>query len=248
MNLLVIGNGKMGKTIAPLAKERGHLVTIANQDFMREARIETLKQFDAAIDFTTPESAYDVIVQTLEAGVPIVSGTTGWLEKLPAVHLCCLANNGAFLHSSNFSLGVNLFFYFNQVMAKVMNNYPEYAPSLQEIHHTEKKDAPSGTAISTANQIIKHLQNKESWQPVYDNSPQRGEILPIRSLRIKDEPGTHTVTWASEIDSIGITHKANNRIGFAQGAILAAEWIRDKHGIFSMHDVLDLPSVTSASR
>ncbi|GGA87102.1 4-hydroxy-tetrahydrodipicolinate reductase [Puia dinghuensis] len=236
MKIALIGYGKMGKAIEEIAVSRGHKivlkVSIENQQDNTVARI---KEADVAIEFTGPESAYDNIIRCLEAGVPVVSGSTGWLSRLEEVKEECRKRNGSFLYASNFSVGVNLFFEVNKRLAALMAPRPEYDVQIIETHHTEKKDSPSGTAITLAEQILEKISRKKEWvNHISDNLDE----LEILSERIDPAPGTHTIEYSSPIDTITITHTAHNRRGFATGAVLAAEFIVDKKGIYQMSEVL----------
>ena len=236
LTLALIGYGKMGKAIEEIALAKGHTIilriSIENiADFTEDA----LSGADVAIEFTGPESAAENIKKCLEAGVPVVSGSTGWLQEWNAVETVCAANGGTLLYASNFSVGVNLFFELNNYLARLMRNYPGYNVRMEEIHHTQKKDAPSGTAITLAEQVIAGLDNKTRWVL---NDLTQADAVPIVAHRMEHVPGTHTITYSSPIDNIDITHTAHNRDGFAIGAVLAAEYIAGKQGIFSMKDVL----------
>lgn len=233
MNIAIIGYGKMGKTIEEILIERGHHVPVK---LNRKPEAEDLKNIDVAIEFSNPEAAFENINALIENKIPTISGTTGWLDKLDEIIELNQKNDCAFLYGSNFSLGVNLFFELNERLAKLMANYPEYKIELEEIHHTQKLDAPSGTAISLAKGIIEN-STKTNWNLDQSDSE---EIIPIKALRIDNVPGTHTVSYHSEVDSIEIKHTAHTRRGFALGAVLAAEWIHGKKGFFSMKDVLGL--------
>lgn len=238
MKIALIGYGKMGQAIEAIAVSQGHEVIIKvdinSQHLLAK---EHLGQADVAIEFTTPETAYDNILKCFEADVPVVCGTTGWLEKLPDIKSRCLAENKAFLYASNFSVGVNIFFEINKKLAALMAFQPQYDVWMEEIHHTQKKDAPSGTAITLAEQVLEKVSRKSGW--VNQESHQQQE-LPIISKREDPAPGTHTVTYTSAIDDITITHTAHSRQGFAAGAVIAAAWLKDKKGIFTMKDVLAL--------
>jgi 4-hydroxy-tetrahydrodipicolinate reductase len=235
MKVALIGYGKMGKTIEELLIKRGHSIVAK---FDRKGLNKTeLTQADIAIEFTHPTSAYKNITTCLECGIPVVTGTTGWLGKYDEVLELCKAKKGAMIYASNFSLGVNIFFELNERLAEVMNDYSDYEVSLEEIHHTEKKDAPSGTAITLAEQIEKKIDRKESW--TMDSSPAKSQIY-VKADRVKNIPGTHSVSYQSEIDTIEIKHIAHNRQGFALGAVLAAEHLNGKTGIYTMKDVLNL--------
>ena len=233
---MLIGYGKMGKTIEQIALGRGHTVPykIDVSNITDLAKI-TSKEVDAVIEFTQPESAFTNIKQCIENGIPVVSGTTGWLEKKPKIETLCKTKGGAFFYASNYSVGVNLFFHLNKYLAKIMNNHPEYSISTEEIHHTAKKDAPSGTAITLAEGILENIERKRLWinEEVSDN-----DALSIVSKRIDPYPGEHTIIYSSPIDNIEIKHTAHSREGFATGAVLAAEFIAGKKGIFGMEDML----------
>ncbi|RMA64844.1 4-hydroxy-tetrahydrodipicolinate reductase [Ulvibacter antarcticus] len=232
MKIALLGYGKMGKTIERLASERGHTIVYKKTSSASEGE---LHKADAAIDFSTPETAEKNILLGLETGIPVISGTTGWLEAFQKITKFCQDRNGSFIYASNFSVGVNLFFQLNEQLATVMNSWPEYKVSIEEIHHTQKKDAPSGTAITVAEGIIKHSEKKK-WT-LNEGDP---DAIEIKARRIDDVKGTHSVYYTSEIDTISIKHEAHSRDGFAIGAIMAAEWILDKKGIFTMKDVLEI--------
>lgn len=234
MKIALFGYGKMGKMIEKTALARNHTIAAKIDVNSQEA---DLSEVDAAIDFSTPDAAFGNIKKCLELGIPIISGTTGWLDDYDKAVALCQERNGAFIYASNFSLGVNVFFELNAYLAKMMGNLDEYTLSMEEVHHTQKLDAPSGTAISLAEGIIKN-SDYESWQ--LEKGSESEKVIPIRSKRIADVPGTHSVTYESKVDRIAIEHTAHNREGFALGAVVAAEWIRGKTGIFSMKDVLNL--------
>ena len=236
MKVAILGYGKMGQIIEQIALERGHNILLKiNQHNIDELNIENLKKADVVIDFSTPESAKTNIILSIDANKPIISGTTGWLDDYKEVKDYCIKNDGAFLYASNFSLGVNLFFELNKNLAKLMKKHQQYQTNLTEIHHSEKLDAPSGTAISLAEQIISESDIKNKWTINSENSD---EELKIDAQRKGNITGTHSVNYRSKIDSISIIHEAHSRDGFALGAIIAAEWIMSKKGVFSMHDVL----------
>ncbi len=229
MKIALLGYGRMGQAIEKIAIDRGHtIVAKIDKDNPDEAY-----EADVAINFSVPMAAYENITSAINKKIPVVCGTTGWLDRLDEVETLCQQNEGAFLYASNFSLGVNLFFELNVKLADMMQKQPLYTASIEEIHHTQKLDKPSGTAITLAEGIP---SAGNVWHLVEDN----GEGVPITSIRKDEVPGTHTVTHRSEIDEISITHTAHNRTGFALGAIIAAEWIKNKKGIFSMRDVLQL--------
>lgn len=238
MNIALIGYGKMGKAIEAVALDRGHRIGLkinsANIDAFTEVN---LQQCDVAIEFTNPHSAVYNIEKCFKAGIPVVCGSTGWLEHWEIVQRSCEKYNGTLVYASNFSIGVNLFFELNKKLAALMNEQPGYDVQVTEIHHTQKKDAPSGTAITIAEQILATIKRKENW---VNHTAANSSELEIISKRIDPAPGTHTVTYSSAIDDIAITHTAHNRTGFAGGAILAATFIAGKKGIFTMKDVLSL--------
>jgi 4-hydroxy-tetrahydrodipicolinate reductase len=238
MKIALIGYGKMGKAIEEIALEKGHEIVlkidVGNSD---EFTKENLQRADAAIEFTGPHSAFDNVKKCIEFGVPVISGSTGWLDKWNEISAMCETHNGCLVYSSNYSIGVNLFFELNKQLAKLMEPYDAYDVQMTEIHHTEKKDAPSGTAITLADQILSNIGRKNQWV----NRPSANATdLVIRSERIDPAPGTHTVTYDSPIDTIEITHTAHTRKGFASGALLAAEFAKNKSGIFTMKEVLGL--------
>ena len=236
MKIALIGFGKMGKAIEAIALQRGHTIALKiDIGNASDCTPQNLQQCDAAIEFTGPHSAVQNITACLQAGVPVVCGSTGWLSQWDEIKNACEKMNGTLLYASNFSVGVNLFFELNKKLAQLMDNYEDYEVSMEEIHHTEKKDAPSGTAITLAEQIIENLGRKKSW--VNQEALQPEEIW-IISERNDPAPGTHKVKYCSAIDDIEIIHTAHNRTGFATGAVLAAEFLKDKKGIFQMKDVL----------
>jgi len=236
MKIALIGYGKMGKAIEEIAVAKGHEIVLrisskTIEDFTRE----NLQKADVAIEFSNPESAVENIKVCINAGVPCVSGSTGWLQHWDELIKYVNENNGTFLYGSNFSIGVNLFFELNKCLAKLMEPHKDYEVSLEEIHHTQKKDAPSGTAITLAEQVLQEITTKQRWVNEPTGNP---EDLLIVSKRVDPAPGTHMIKYSSEIDDIEIVHTAHNRKGFAGGAVLAAEFIKDKKGIFTMQDVL----------
>ncbi|HEX2682929.1 MAG TPA: 4-hydroxy-tetrahydrodipicolinate reductase [Ferruginibacter sp.] len=238
MNIALIGYGKMGKTIEGIALQRGHTLGLKiDHDSLSDFTKENLQQCDVAIEFTGPHSAKENIMKCLEAGVPTISGSTGWTQNLPGVENYCKEIEGSFLYASNFSVGVNIFFEVNKKLAQLMKGHEEYVVTLEEIHHTQKKDAPSGTAITLAEQVMAELTGKKKWVNHETEDPAE---LSIISKREDPAPGTHSIRYSSSIDDIEIRHTAHNRQGFALGAVLAAEFICDKKGIFSMKDVLNI--------
>ncbi|MGF2412231.1 4-hydroxy-tetrahydrodipicolinate reductase [Ferruginibacter sp.] len=238
MKIALIGYGKMGKAIEEIAVQRNHTavlkIDINNIDTFTAAN---LQQCDVAIEFTGPHSAVENISKCLDAGIPVVSGSTGWLEQWPLIKSKCEALNGSLLYASNFSVGVNIFFELNKKLAQLMSNQPDYVVSMEEIHHTQKKDAPSGTAITLAEQILENITIKKKWINEVAKYPNE---LPIISKRIDPAPGTHSIKYSSAIDDIEIIHTAHSRTGFATGAVLAAEFIAGKKGIYNMRDVLNI--------
>lgn len=236
MNIALIGYGKMGQLIDRIAQERGHQVVLRiHRDNRAEFTADNLRRADVAIEFTGPGAAFDNVRQCLEWGVPVVSGSTGWNDRLPEAARLATESGGAFLHASNFSIGVNLFFEVNKLLARLMNSQPQYDVTLTEIHHTAKLDAPSGTAVTLAEQILAGLDRKDHW--VKENGSAPSELV-IRSERTDPAPGTHHVKYSSPIDDIELIHTAHNREGFAAGAVQAAEFLAGKKGVFGMSDVL----------
>ncbi len=237
MKIALIGYGKMGREIEQVAITMQHeiVLKIDNKN-PGDFTAENLKKADVAIEFTAPYSAYSNIMKCIEAGIPVVSGTTGWLDKLEEVKNSCLEKNGAFFYGANFSIGMNLFFRLNVYLARLMKTRAEYFPSIEEIHHIHKKDAPSGTAIALAEQLIKEHGAISKW--VLDGDMKQGE-LPIESIRVGEVPGTHIIYYTSEADEIKISHEAYSRKGFAEGAVYAAGWLIGKKGVFGMKELLD---------
>ena len=238
MKIALIGYGKMGKAIEEIALTKGHEIVLKidvqnNHEFTKE----NIQKADVAIEFTGPHSAFENVKKCIELGIPVVSGSTGWLDKWSEIEAACKADNGCIVYSSNYSIGVNLFFELNKQLAKLMEPYADYDISMVELHHTEKKDAPSGTAISLAEQILSNNSRKTQW---VNNPSLTPSDLVITSERIDPAPGTHTVTYSSPIDTIEIIHTAHTRKGFASGAVLAAEFANKKSGIFTMKDVLGI--------
>lgn len=233
MKIALVGYGKMGKIIDEIAQKRGHEIVARLKE---TPTAENLNNADVAIEFSLPEAAYDNIKACFENKIPVICGTTGWLEKKGEVEKMAVDYDSAFLYGSNFSLGVNLFFALNEKVAEIMKNVDEYSCQLEEIHHIHKKDAPSGTAISIAEGIIKNNPKFNAWKL----EETQGKELGIFAIREDEVPGTHSVYYKSEVDEIEIKHTAFNRNGFALGAVVAAEWIKDKKGNFTMTDVLGL--------
>jgi 4-hydroxy-tetrahydrodipicolinate reductase len=246
MKIALLGYGKMGKIIEKIALDRKHEIVLkidnSNLDELTE---ENLQKADVAIEFSTPSTVLGNIEKCFKAGIPVVVGTTGWHHETAQIKEQCEYHKGAMIYATNFSVGVNIFFHVNKILAKLMNNYPYYDVQVEEIHHTQKLDSPSGTAITIAEGIIDNLDSKKEWKNVLvsDDKPDdevfaTNEVL-IESLRIENVPGTHTVIYDSEIDTIEFKHTAHNRNGFALGAVLAAEWVKDKKGFYSVEDMFD---------
>ncbi|WP_034258882.1 4-hydroxy-tetrahydrodipicolinate reductase [Altibacter lentus] len=232
MKLALLGYGKMGHTIERLAKEQGHEIVYKQSSSTSEGNLD---EADAAIEFSSPEAAVENITNCFKHNIPVVSGTTGWLDRYQEVLKICEDRNASFIYASNFSVGVNLFFSINAYAAKVFAPWKEYIASIEEIHHTQKKDAPSGTAISLAEGMLTH-SGKKMWKL----DEQKEDAITITAKRIDDVKGTHIVRYESEVDSVSLEHEAHTRDGFAKGAILAAEWLQGKKGVFSMKDVLQI--------
>lgn len=238
MKIALIGYGKMGKAIEEIAVERGHTIVLkVNDENLGDFTKENVSNADVAIEFTGPHTAYDNIIGIIDFGVPVVCGSTGWTERINEINKYCMEKNCSFLYASNFSVGVNIFFELNKKLASLMAPHKDYVISMEEIHHTQKKDAPSGTAITLAEQILDIIPQKKKWVNYASNEASE---LPIISKREDPAPGTHSIKYSSSIDDIEIIHTAHNRKGFALGALLAAEFIKDKKGIFGMKEVLGL--------
>ena len=232
MKIALLGYGKMGKTIEAIALSRGHEIVIKTS----ETVTSEITKADIAIDFSIPDAAFGNISNCINNSIPVISGTTGWLDHYENIIALCKQKNGAFIYASNFSLGVNIFFELNKTLAKMMSAVEDYTVDLEEIHHIQKLDAPSGTAISLAEDIINNNNKYQSWQL----ESNKDNILPITAKRIENVPGTHNITYKSEIDTIKIEHIAHSRQGFALGAVVAAEWLVGKTGVFTMKDVLNI--------
>jgi len=236
MKIALIGYGKMGKAIEEIGLGKGHEFPLKiNGENLQDFTNENLADIDVAIEFTTPDTAFSNLKKLFENKIPTVCGTTAWLDKKAEAENICKQNNTAFLYASNFSVGVNIFFEINKQLAQIMNDYPAYNPSLEEIHHTAKLDAPSGTAVTLAEGLLEKLNRKTNWA---NKETTEAETLSIISKREDPAPGTHSISYDSSIDSIEIKHTAHSRKGFASGALLAAEFVAGKQGIFSMKDVL----------
>ncbi|HEY0669257.1 MAG TPA: 4-hydroxy-tetrahydrodipicolinate reductase [Sphingobacteriaceae bacterium] len=244
MKLALLGYGKMGHIIEQFALDRGHEIVLKIEEInAEELTEENLKKADVAIDFSTPATVINHIKMCFQANVPVVVGTTGWYDQIDDIREQCLQSNNTLLYGSNFSIGVNVFFHVNKILAKIMNTYPQYEVLVEEIHHTQKLDSPSGTAITIAEGILEGLESKKEWvnELVGDTQeviPKPDQLL-IESHRIEDVPGTHTVIYSSEVDDIEFKHKAHNRAGFALGAVIAAEWLNGKTGFYSVADIFD---------
>jgi 4-hydroxy-tetrahydrodipicolinate reductase len=236
MKVLILGYGKMGKAIEEIAEERGHTISHKiNINNTQALKFIDSTGIDVAIEFSQPDAAFDNISYCLSNHIPVVSGTTGWLDRKAEIDELCRKYDGTFFYASNFSLGVNLFFRINEILAQMMEQHPIYQTKITEIHHTDKLDAPSGTAITLAEGLIDNLSSKKRWL----NEPSgKDDVVPIISKREPDVPGTHVVEYFSDIDEIEIKHTAKSRTGFALGAVLVAEWIKDKKGVLSMKDFM----------
>jgi 4-hydroxy-tetrahydrodipicolinate reductase len=240
MKIALIGYGKMGHEIEAVAKAAGHEISLCIAlENKEEFTIENLRMCDVAIEFTAPQSAFDNIKKCFEAGIPVVCGSTGWYDKLETVKQLCLEQNQSFLFASNFSIGVNVFFEMNKMLASLMNKYPDYDVSVEEIHHIQKLDKPSGTGLTLANDVLK-FNNRKHGIKLEDATEIGANDLVIHSIREPDVVGTHTVKYQSAIDEITITHKAYSRKGFAVGAVAAAEWLVNNKGFYEMRDMLGL--------
>jgi len=237
MKIALIGYGKMGKEIEKIAVSRGHEITLRCNSSNRITATDAALA-EIAIEFTKPDVAVENIRFCIENNLPIIIGTTGWYQHLRVLTAECGEKNGSMLYATNFSPGVNMFFAVNKLLARIMNSSADYKVSIEEIHHVQKKDAPSGTAITLAEQIIENSQTYNTWQNVKISESSTADVIPIESHRLPDIPGTHTVMYKSEIDDIVMKHTAHNRYGFALGSILAAEWLKGKKGVFTFADVL----------
>lgn len=241
MKIALFGYGKMGKEIEKMAIERGHSISLIVDEHNRlEITKENLENSDVIIDFTVPEAVKENVFLAFKSKIPIVVGTTGWIHQIEEINEASKKYNGALIHASNFSLGVNMFFEINERLAQLMNSQEQYEISVEETHHIEKKDAPSGTSISIAEAIIKFVKRKNSWKEYEKGISVRSQQseIPVFYSREKDVVGKHAVTYKSAIDQIEIKHEAFNRKGFALGAIIASEWIIGKKGIFSIKDLM----------
>lgn len=235
MKILLVGYGKMGKTIERIALERGHTIA-ARIDIENIGDLDTAEA-DVAIEFSHPDAAFENIRKCIERSIPTVCGTTGWLNRRPEIDSLVKARGATFFYASNYSLGVNLFFKLSEHLARLMNQFTTYEVRIDEVHHAQKKDAPSGTAITLAEGVIRHLDRKKKWT---EHRNAGNDEIEIQSFRIDEVPGTHVVKYASKIDDIEIKHTAHTREGFALGAVMVAEWVRDKQGVLNMDDFLKL--------
>lgn len=234
MKIAIIGYGKMGHEVEKVALQRGHQIVFTCNHALTD-QTKDLNGAEIAIEFSQPDAAADNLLHCLRLNIPVVCGTTGWYNRLEEVKAMCREKNGALLYATNFSIGVNLVFHLNKILARVMNELDEYNPSLKEIHHVHKKDKPSGTAITIAEGILNELKRKNRW--TIDNNSEENELF-IAVERTDEVPGTHSITYESDIDSIELTHVAKNRMGFALGAVKSAEWLLNKKGVFTIQDYL----------
>lgn len=238
LKIIIIGYGRMGREIKPVAEKRGHEVFMTiDKDNQEDFTPENLKKADVAIEFTQPDTAFDNIMKCFESNLPVVSGTTGWMDRFYDIRRYCLENDQAFFHAANFNIGMNLFFKVNEYLAKIMNHYSNYDVEIEETHHVHKVDAPSGTAVKLAESLINEIKRKNRWKK--EKSEKSDEIL-VKSIREDEVPGIHKVMYSSSFDEVELKHSAKSREGFALGAVMAAEFIHDKQGIYSMDDLLNI--------
>lgn len=239
MKIALIGYGKMGHTIERIAQERGNEITCRiDKDNLADLDSASFLRSDVAIEFTTPATGRDNVLRCIRAGIPVVSGTTGWQKDLPEVEAECRRAGGSMIWASNFSIGVNIFMAVNRQLAHIMNAFPAYKPSMTEVHHIHKLDHPSGTAVTLANAIVGEMERISRWEEQDADATAPGDVLPIAHERRGEVPGIHTIVWDSEADDITITHSAKNRDGFALGAVLAAEWLPVHPGVHSIQEML----------
>lgn len=240
MKIALIGYGKMGHIIEEIARRRGHeIVAIIDKDNIDDFDNKEFASADVAIEFTTPQTAVDNYLRAFAAGVPVVSGTTGWLEHLETIKALCNQGKGTLFHSSNFSIGVNVFMAVNRYLSRIMNEYSQYEPTMHEVHHIHKLDHPSGTALTLAEGILSNIDRKKAWcEP--DKTDITDSDLLISHSREGEVPGIHRIKWESEVDTITIEHSAKSRAGFALGAVVAAEWLHGRSGFFTMNDMLKI--------
>lgn len=239
MKIAIIGYGRMGHLIEKIALDRGHrIVCIIDADDHDKFDSPEFKSADVAIEFTTPATAVDNILASFASGVPVVVGTTGWTNSLPDIKAMCEKGRGTLLFASNFSIGVNIFMAINRYVAKVMNDFPEYTPSMTEIHHIHKLDHPSGTAVTLADELVAEVDRLNKWEEPEPGKKLSSKSLPVDHVREGEVPGTHLIKWDSAVDSITLTHEAKSRVGFALGAVKTAEWLKGKKGFFTIADML----------
>lgn len=239
MKIALIGYGKMGRAIERIAQERGDEITCRiDKDNLEDFESDAFLGSDVAIEFTTPATGRENVVRCVKAGIPVVSGTTGWQKELDGVQDLCRQKNGSMIWASNFSIGVNIFMAVNRQLAHIMNAFPEYSPSMTEVHHVHKLDHPSGTAVTLANAIVGEIERIENWAEQEEGARLPSGILPIAHERRGEVPGIHTIVWDSPADDITITHSAKNRDGFALGAVLAAEWLPSHPGVHTIQEML----------
>ncbi len=240
MKIVLLGYGKMGKEIEKIALQRKHEIILkVDKDNAEKISLQDLQKGDVAIEFSTPDTVITNLKKCFDATLPVVVGTTGWYNQFEEIKNLCLQKNGSLFHATNFSVGVNLFFKVNSYLAELMNRYEEYDVSMEEIHHIHKLDKPSGTAITLAEQLLEKIKRKKEWALAENNEPdEKIDILRINDKREGEVPGTHVVKYSSDIDDIEIMHKAHNRQGFARGSVLAAEFLHNKKGIYSMKDLI----------
>lgn len=239
MKLAIIGYGRMGHMIEEIAKQRGHkIVCIIDVDNPDAFNTSDYRSADVAIEFTTPGTAVENILKSFASEVPVVCGTTGWLDALPDLKDMCDKGQGTLLYASNFSIGVNIFMAVNRYLAQIMNDFPEYTPSMTEIHHIHKLDHPSGTAITLAEDMVSRVTRLDCWKEPEEGKPVGENTLPVYHERRGEVPGTHIITWDSPVDKITISHEAKSREGFALGAVKAAEWLKGKKGYYTISDML----------
>ncbi len=239
MKIAIIGHGRMGRAVEEAARRRGHDITcIIDEGQEEKFSSPEFKGADVAIEFSIPSAAVDNYLHAFAAGVPVVSGTTGWLSSMPEIKDMCLKGAGTLLYASNFSVGVNIFMEINRRLAAIMNAFPQYAPSMMEVHHVHKLDHPSGTAITLAEEIVESTDRMSGWAEPEAGKSLAADVLPVGHRREGEVPGIHTVTWDSPEDSITISHDAKSRAGFALGAVLAAEWLKGRSGFHTMQEVM----------
>ena len=239
MNIAIIGYGKMGKAIEKIALNKGHnIISRVQRDNWGDFDNIDPETIDIAIEFSQPEAAYTNISKCLLLGISIISGTTGWLDQKKEIENLCKEQDCTFFYASNFSIGVNIFFEINELVAKMMNKFPEYRIQMEEIHHIHKKDSPSGTSLTLAEGILSNHKETKEWIETHDVTNTLKEQLPIKAIRKGEVPGTHTIQYNSSVDSIMLQHEAHSREGFALGAVLVAEWIKNKKGVLGMKDFM----------